>query len=160
MTLTTKPASAPSPVDRYVAPDWFTRHVANPVVARLIRAGVTVRGARELHVRGRATGEWRTVPVNPLRLDDRTYLVAPRGHTQWVRNVRAAGSGRLRRGRRFDEFTAVEVADQDKAPIIRAYLRAWAFEVGKFFDGITADSSDDELRAVAADFPVFEIRFG
>ncbi len=142
---------------RYLAPDWFTRRILNPLVVRLVRAGANVRGARELHVRGRTTGEWRAVPVNPLELDGRTYLVSPRGHTQWSRNLRAAGAGRLRRGRHLDEFTAVEVADADKAPIIRAYLRAWAFEVGKFFEGITADSSDEELLAVAAGFPVFEV---
>lgn len=142
---------------RYLAPDWMTRHVANPVMAGLVKLGVSVRGARELHVRGRSSGEWRTVPVNPLELDGHTYLVAPRGHTQWVRNLRAAGGGRLRKGRRFEEFSAVELSDDVKPPVIRAYLRAWAFEVGKFFDGITADSTDAELLAVAAGFPVFEI---
>lgn len=154
---TTETGATPAQADRYLAPDWFTRRVLNPVVVRLVRAGLNLRGARELHVRGRHSGEWRTVPVNPLELDGRTYLVSPRGHTQWSRNLRAAGQGRLRRRRRFDDFTAVEVADADKAPIIRAYLRAWAFEVGKFFDGITADSSDAELLAVAEGFPVFEL---
>lgn len=151
-------APRPSASDRYLAPDWFTRRIANPIVVRLVHAGVNVRGARELHVRGRTSGEWRTVPVNPLELDGRRYLVSPRGLTQWSRNLRAAGAGRLRHRRRVEEFVASEVADADKAPIIRAYLRAWAFEVGKFFDGITADSGDAELLAVADGFPVFEIR--
>jgi hypothetical protein len=39
------------------------------------------------------------------------YLVAPRGHTQWVRNLRAQGEGRLLLGRRAEQFTAVEVPD-------------------------------------------------
>jgi deazaflavin-dependent oxidoreductase (nitroreductase family) len=119
--------------------------------------GINVRGARELHVRGRSTGEWRTVPVNPLRLDGERYLVAPRGHTQWVRNIRASGEGRLRSGRRFEDFTVVEIADADKAPMIRAYLKVWAMEVGKFFDGLDADSSDERIAEVAAGFPVFRI---
>lgn len=97
------------------------------------------------------------MPVNPLEIDGQTFLVAPRGHTQWVRNLRAAGTGRLRRGRRRVVFVATELADADKAPIIRAYLEEWAFEVGKFFDGITKDSTDVELAAVAAGFPVFHI---
>jgi deazaflavin-dependent oxidoreductase (nitroreductase family) len=142
---------------RYLAPDAFTRRVANPLVMWLVRRGVSVRGARELHVRGRSSGEWRTVPVNPLELDGACYLVAPRGTTQWVRNLRAAGTGRLRTGRRVEEFTAVEVPDEQKSPILRAYLRAWAFEVGKFFEGIDADSSDAELAAVAPGFPVFRV---
>ena len=142
---------------RYLAPDWATRRILNPIVAGLLKLGVSAWGARELHVRGRTSGEWRTNPVNPLTVDGHRYLVAPRGHTQWVRNLRAAGEGRLRKGRRFEDFTAVEVDDAAKAPIIREYLRIWAFEVGKFFDGLTAESSDAEIDAVAAGFPVFAI---
>lgn len=143
---------------RYLEPDKMTLRLANPIVAGLARLGVSIRGSRVLEVRGRTSGEWRTVPVNPLELDGRSFLVAPRGHTQWVRNLRIAGAGRLRKGRRRREFVAIEVADAEKAPIIRAYLTEWAFEVGKFFDGITKDSSDAELADVAAGFPVFEIR--
>lgn len=142
---------------RYLEPDRLTLRLANPIVAGLARIGVSIRGSRVLEVQGRVSGEWRTVPVNPLDIDGHTFLVAPRGHTQWVRNLRAAGTGRLRRGRRRDVFVATELADADKAPIIRAYLTEWAFEVGKFFDGITKDSTDAELAAVAAGFPVFEI---
>ena len=59
-----------------------------------------------LYVKGRTSGEWRTTPVNPLRLADGTrYLVAPRGNTQWVRNLRAAGGGELRIGRKVEPFT-------------------------------------------------------
>jgi len=122
-----------------------------------VKLGFSVRGARQLQVRGRTSGEWRATPVNLLELDGRQYLVAPRGHTQWVRNLRVAGEGRLRRGRRVEEFTAVELDDAVKPAIIREYLRLWAFEVGRFFDGITVDSSDDELLAAAPGFPVFEI---
>lgn len=142
---------------RYLTPDAATRRVFNPIIAGLARLGVGVRGARVLEVRGRTSGQLRTVPVNPLTLDGRRYLVAPRGHTEWVRNLRVAGTGGLRKGRRVEHFTAREVDDADKAPVIRAYLDAWAFEVGKFFEGISKDSSDDELLAVASGFPVFEV---
>lgn len=142
---------------RYLTPDWTTRHIVNPIVTRLVKFGFSVRGARELHVRGRSTGEWRTVPVNLLTHDGATYLVAPRGNTQWVRNLRVAGGGRLRIGRRMSDFTAVELADSDKAPILRAYLTLWAFEVGRFFEHIDAESSDEELARVAPGFPVFDV---
>jgi hypothetical protein len=92
-----------------------------------------------------------------LTHEETTYLVAPRGRTQWVRNLRAAGEGRLRLGRRYDDFTAVELADADKAPILRAYLESWAFEVGRFFDGVDAESTDAQLAAIAPGFPVFEV---
>jgi deazaflavin-dependent oxidoreductase (nitroreductase family) len=142
---------------RYVAPDAASRRIANPLVATLVRLGVGVRGGRILHVRGRRSGEWRTTPVNPLTLDGARYLVAPRGQTEWVRNLRVAGTGRLQLGRRFEEFAATEVADADKGPIIRAYLELWAMETKRFFDGLDARSTDAEIAAVAPGFPVFRI---
>jgi deazaflavin-dependent oxidoreductase (nitroreductase family) len=123
----------------------------------LTRLGLSVAGSRILEVRGRKTGQARRTPVNPLTLDDTRYLVAPRGHTQWVRNLRAQGEGRLLRGRRGEQFTAVEIADADKPPILRAYLERWKWEVGVFFGGVGPESTDEELRGIAADHPVFRI---
>jgi hypothetical protein len=95
--------------------------------------------------------------VNLLRVEDSDYLVAPRGHTQWVKNLRASGQGRLRIGRRVQPFTAVELADEEKPPILRAYLKKWKFEVGVFFAGVGPDSPDDEVRRIAPDHPVFRL---
>ncbi len=142
---------------RYVEPGWFTNHVFNPSVALLTRAGISVWGSRELRVRGRTSGEWRTTPVNLLTLDGQQYLVAARGHTQWVRNLRVAGTGELRVGKRTEAFSANEVADADKGPILRAYLQRWKAEVGVFFDGVSGDSPDAELQRIASDHPVFRI---
>jgi deazaflavin-dependent oxidoreductase (nitroreductase family) len=142
---------------RYVRPGWFTRHIFNRLVAVLTRAGISVWGSRELRVRGRTSGEWRTTPVNLLTVDETRYLVAPRGETQWVRNLRAAGQGELRVGRRSEPFVAHELADEDKPPILRAYLKRWKAEVGIFFDGVSAKSSEDELRRIAPNHPVFRI---
>jgi deazaflavin-dependent oxidoreductase (nitroreductase family) len=147
-----------TPTTRYLAPSWFTRHVFNRFVARLTRWGLSVKGSRVLDVRGRTTGEVRSTVVNLLTVDGVRYLVAPRGETQWVRNLRAdGGAGVLRVGRRAEPFTATELDDTDKAPILRAYLRAWAWEVGAFFDGLSADSPEPELAAAAPGFPVFRI---
>jgi deazaflavin-dependent oxidoreductase (nitroreductase family) len=145
------------PADRYVAPGWFTRHVFNPIVAALTRAGVSIWGSRELRVRGRTSGEWRSTPVNLLTIGDERYLVAPRGQTQWVRNLRKAGRGELRVGRRWESFLGTELRDDEKPPLLRAYLKRWRAEVGVFFGGVTADASDDELRRIAPDHPVFRI---
>jgi deazaflavin-dependent oxidoreductase (nitroreductase family) len=119
--------------------------------------GVSVVGSRVLEIKGRKSGEWRQTPVNLLRLESAEYLVAPRGHTQWVKNLRASGDGRLRVGRRVQPFTAVELSDEEKPPVLRAYLRKWKFEVGVFFGGVGPDSSDDELRRIAPDHPVFQL---
>jgi deazaflavin-dependent oxidoreductase (nitroreductase family) len=142
---------------RYLEPGWFTRNVFNRCVRGLTRLGVSVWGSRELRVRGRSSGAWRTVPVNLLTVDEVSYLVAPRGVTQWVRNLRAAGSGELRVGRRVQPFTAEELPDEAKPAILRAYLRRWKFEIGAFFPGLSPDASDDELAAVAAGYPVFRV---
>jgi deazaflavin-dependent oxidoreductase (nitroreductase family) len=141
----------------YQEPGWFTRHVFNPTVALLTRAGISVWGSRELRVRGRTSGEWRTTPVNLLTLDGQQYLVAPRGLTQWVKNLRVAGTGELRVGRRTEAFRATEVPDGEKVPILRAYLKRWKAEVGVFFDGVSADSPEAELVRIAPDHPVFHI---
>jgi deazaflavin-dependent oxidoreductase (nitroreductase family) len=135
----------------------LTRHALNPLIAALTRAGVSVWGSRQLRVRGRTSGEWRATPVNLLTHGPDRYLVAPRGETQWVRNLRVAGDGELRVGRRREAFRATEIPDDDKPPILRAYLRRWKAEVGIFFGGVSAKSSDDELRRIAPDHPVFRI---
>lgn len=142
----------------YQKPGWFTNHVFNPLVALLTRAGLSVYGSRVLAVRGRKSGEWRTTPVNLLILDGVQYLVAPRGHTQWVRNLRVAGEGELRLGRRAAPFVATEVPDAEKIPILRAYLRKWKVEVGAFFGGVGPDAPEEELRRIAPDHPVFRIQ--
>ena len=141
----------------YKKPGWFTAHVFNPIVAGITRAGLSVYGSRVLAVRGRKSGEWRTTPVNLLILDGNRYLVAPRGHTQWVRNLRVAGEGELRLGRHVERFTATEIPDDEKPPILRAYLKKWKVEVGVFFGGVGPDSSDEDLRRIAPEHPVFRI---
>lgn len=141
---------------RFVEPTRADR-VFNGVVSALTRIGLPMAGSRVLAVRGRTSGEWRTTPVNPLRVGGERYLVAPRGEAQWVRNLRAAGTGELRHGRRVEAFTAVEVADADKPPILRAYLKAWAWEVGRFFEGVDAYSPAERLAEIAPGFPVFRL---
>ena len=113
----------PPTTAHYQQPGWFTQHVFNRFVAWLTRRGVSVWGSRVLEVPGRRTGEPRRVPVNLLTLDGVDYLVSPRGHGQWVRNVRA-NDGRLDLllGRRRTHHVAHELADADKVDVLRAYL--------------------------------------
>jgi deazaflavin-dependent oxidoreductase (nitroreductase family) len=141
----------------YRAPGWFTRKIFNPTVAFLTRRGVSVLGSRVLAVRGRTSGEWRTTPVNLLEYEGTRYLVAPRGEAQWVRNLRVAGTGQLRVGKKVEDFRARELGDDEKVPMLRAYLKRWKLEVGVFFEGVGPDSTDDELRTIAPRHPVFEV---
>ena len=142
---------------RNIQSNGAMNRIFNKTVQGLTRHGISIWGSRVLAVRGRSSGEWRTTPVNPLTLDGQRYLVAPRGHTQWVRNMRVAGGGELRVGRRVERFSATELADQQKPDVLRAYLKRWKFEVGMFFNGVGPDASDEQLLAIAPGYPVFRI---
>lgn len=142
----------------YKEPDWFTTHVMNPAVKIFTRAGISVLGSRVLEHKGRISGEIHRTPVNLLSLEGKSYLVAPRGETQWVRNVRAAdGALTLIKGRKRTGYRATQVDLDASVPLLRAYLARWKFEVGMFFDGVGPDSSDADLRAIADRHPVFEL---
>jgi deazaflavin-dependent oxidoreductase (nitroreductase family) len=142
---------------RYVQPNWLTRNVFNKIVVGLTRIGISLWGSRILEVRGRKSAEPRRVPVNMLSVDGARYLVAPRGQTQWVRNLRVAGEGQFLVGRRRESFVASEIADADKEPILRAYLKRWKWEVGVFFGGVEPSSPSDDFQRIAPDHPVFRI---
>ncbi len=142
----------------YRKPGWFTKHVFNRAVAGATRLGFSVWGSRVLEVKGRKTGAPRRTPVNLLVLTDTAYLVAPRGEAEWVRNVRGAGGQLdLLVGRRRTHYVATELVDDEKAPVLRAYLQRWRAEVGVFFDGVGPNSTDEEIAAIAPKHPVFAI---
>ena len=142
----------------YREPGWFTKHVFNKAVAGATLLGISVWGSRVLEVRGRKTGAPRRTPVNLLAVGNATYLVAPRGEAEWVRNVRAAsGQLDLLVGRRRTHYVATELVDEEKIPVLRAYLQRWKAEVGVFFDGVGPDSTDEEVAVIAPKHPVFTI---
>ncbi|MEU9414714.1 nitroreductase/quinone reductase family protein [Streptomyces sp. NPDC048272] len=127
-------------------------------LGKLARLGVSLAGTAELSVRGRTSGTMQRIPVNPHTYEGDQYLVSARGHSQWVRNMRVAGGGELRVGRKVRTFTVTEITDPVRqAEILRAYLEKWGWEVNRFFQGVTAKSSDAELQAAAGDHPVFRI---
>jgi deazaflavin-dependent oxidoreductase (nitroreductase family) len=148
---------APHPVTHYNRPGKGV-HFFNGIVAWLADRGITLAGARTLEVRGRKSGNLQRIPVNPLRIDGRTYLIGARGDTQWSRNVRAAGSCTLRGGRKAVTYRVVEVATVDKPTVLRPYLKRWGWEVGALMPvKITATSTDAELLSAGAAIPVFEL---
>ena len=119
---------------------WFTSRVLNPL---LMRFGVI----STLAVRGRVSGESRTVPVNVLELDGQRYLMAPRGDTEWVRNLRVTRGGELRWLTRVEAFRATELPDSEKPRIIEAYLARWGYQVKRYFEALPRPG----------DHPVFRI---
>lgn len=143
---------------RYHKPAWFLVRVNSPVIAFLAgRLGIGLRGARVLAAPGRRSGIMHATPVNLLEHQGQRYLVAPRGQTQWARNLRApTGRGELRLGRRVESIQVTELADDDKPPVLRAYLRRWRMETGRFFE-VAPNASEAEFRRVAPDHSVFRI---
>jgi deazaflavin-dependent oxidoreductase (nitroreductase family) len=147
-----------SATTHYQEPGWFTRNVFNRLVAALTRRGFSIWGSRVLEVVGRTSGEPRRTPVNLLTWEGQEYLVSPRGEGQWVRNVRAAdGRLHLLLGSHRTAYHATELADEEKVQVLREYLRRWKAEVGVFFDGASASSSDEELAAIAPRHPAFRL---
>ncbi len=140
----------------YRKPGRVTRKIVNPLTVAMTRLGLSVWGSRILEVPGRSSGLPRRVPVNLLELDGNQYLVSARGEGEWVKNVRANG-GRLALilGRRRQELGARELSDTEKSPVLRAYLRKWKMEVGIFFDGVTADSDEQDVQRIVSNHPVF-----
>jgi len=146
--------------DRYIRPNWVTVNIFNPVVAWLTRLGISVYGSRVLAVRGRKSGQWRTTPVNLLEYQGQRYLVAPRGVTEWVRNIRVSKAGELRLGGRVEPIEVVELSDAEKPELLRDYLRRWRWEVAQFFEVVSAEASQADIEQIAPNHPVFRIVSG
>lgn len=141
---------------RYDQPS-ATARAFNELIRWLAEAGISIAGSHALRVRGRKTGQLRTVVVNLMSVDGRRYVVSPRGNTQWARNARAAGE--VEAGSRWRRHTVriAEVPDVDKPDLLKRYLDRWYWEVKGHVGGLTPQSSDDQIRAVAPSIPVFEL---
>ncbi|MGZ8180211.1 nitroreductase family deazaflavin-dependent oxidoreductase [Williamsia sp. SKLECPSW1] len=130
--------------------------VFNRAVGWLADHGLGLAGARTLTVVGRSTGEPRSTPVNPFTVAGHTYLLSPRGNTQWSRNLRAAGECDLRRGHSTTAYVATEMADADKPALLRPYLKRWGWEVSAWLpQKVSHTSTDEELLAIAPHIPAF-----
>jgi deazaflavin-dependent oxidoreductase (nitroreductase family) len=149
-------ATEKNPADRNVTAGGFEIYF-NRAVGFLTRHGISMFGTRILAVRGRTSGEWRSNPVNLLTHEGARYLVAARGNTQWVRNIRVAGGGELRLGRATEAFTVTELPDEEKLPIVRAYFKRWGWEVNRFFEDLPKKPTDEQLVKVLPGVPVFRI---
>jgi deazaflavin-dependent oxidoreductase (nitroreductase family) len=141
---------------RYDEPNGVAK-AANALIRMLAEAGVSLAGTRAMRVRGRKTGQVRSVVVNVLTVDDVDYLVSPRGNTQWARNVRSAGAVEMGPSWRRRPMRATELGDAEKPELLRRYLDRWYWEVKGHVAGLTPDSSDDEVREAAPSIPVFAL---
>jgi deazaflavin-dependent oxidoreductase (nitroreductase family) len=136
--------------------------VGNAVTLALLRAGVKLVGPflffgnypmYLLTVRGRKSGQPRTVAVAIMQRNGKRYIGSPYGIVDWVRNLRAAGEAMLTRGRRSETIRATELPPQEAALIIREEIKSGNPFIS--FYGVTAASSPEELERAAAGHPLF-----
>src|SRR5512140_3658409 len=135
------------------------RHIFDPLTLWLVGTlGMDDHnGTRVLRVQGRTTGRWHATPVRLLELDGRRYVVAMYGETNWVRNLRLRGSGKLQLGHQVIEFRAVPVQGVEQLQALRAYFKRYWSLVAPLTSVSSADASDDELSAAAPAHPVFRL---
>jgi deazaflavin-dependent oxidoreductase (nitroreductase family) len=134
----------------------LVERILNSAVGVLVRLGMGPSHIQLLEVRGRKTGCTYVLPVDLLVEGRGSFLVAPRGHTQWARNAMASREVTLRRGRRSARHALRSLADAEKPEILRAYLDRFHREVQRFFP-VRAGSPAEAFVALAARYPVFEL---
>ncbi len=142
---------------RGTLPGWL--RPANRLVKGVARLGLPLGTIHVLTVPGRVSGAPRSTPVSPLTVDGRRYVVAGLPQGDWARNVRAAGSGELAKGRRRSTVALREVTDPAER---RAVMTAFPTEVpgGVFFFvrlGLVAAGTAEEFAAASAEVAVFEL---
>jgi deazaflavin-dependent oxidoreductase (nitroreductase family) len=134
----------------------FADRVEAAVITTLLRAGVKLGTTSLLTVRGRESGQPHTVVVLLVEHDGERFLVAPYGVVQWVRNIRAAGTATLTRGRRSEAISVRELEAKEAAPLLKQYLQQVSRGVRSYFDA-TKDSPLEDFEREAARHPVFQI---
>ncbi|MGY4857650.1 nitroreductase/quinone reductase family protein [Cryobacterium sp. AP23] len=98
----------------YIPPGFLMQHVVNPI-ARAI-------GRPTLIVRGRISGREISIPVGPFHFGGDTYVIAGRGETQWVRNLRVAGRCELRIRWHRQPHLATELRGAEHQLVVASYL--------------------------------------
>ena len=142
---------------RYIRPGRATA-LFNGVVAGLTRVGVSVWGSRVL---ARARPHQRRDAHDAGEPADRRRRALPRRAARSSPSGCATSAWRARpscgSGAGSSRSASVELADDEKPALLRAYLKRWKFEVGVFFDGVDASASDETLRGIAPGYPVFRV---
>jgi deazaflavin-dependent oxidoreductase (nitroreductase family) len=137
--------------------------VVNPLIRRLVGAGMPFGPNVLLTVRGRTSGVPRTFPVAIVNVNGRRYIQSPFGDVNWVRNLRAAGEAVVTKGRREEPVQAIEIAPEEGGPILREALapyvrsRVLSKVLGRFFD-LGGSSTHEDYVAEARRHPMFELR--
>ncbi len=133
----------------------FADRIGDALFMALLRAGIKIGTTSLLTVRGRKSGQPHTVPVLLIEQDGERWLVAPYGVVQWVRNIRAAGTATLTRGRRSEVISVTELEAKEAAPVLKQYLLQVRV-VRPYFD-VAKDAPLSAFEYEALRHPVFQI---
>jgi F420H(2)-dependent quinone reductase len=130
--------------------------VLNRCWAAINALGIAPNHLVTLEVRGRVSGRPISLPLVMAVVDGERYLVSMLGdEVDWVRNVRAAGGdATLRHGRR-EEVHLEEVAAEQRAPLLKAYLKR--APGARSHLPISKDAPLSAFEEVAPQFPVFRV---
>ena len=147
--------SAYPPVPDFRQPGPLEK-VFNRAFGLLVGLGVAPKHAYLLQVRGRKSGRLHSTPVSVLETGGKKYLIAPRGRTQWVRNVEVSGEIMLKRGNSVQRFRAVAIPEAERPVLLKLYVRRFTASVQRYFP-VAAGSPPEAFRSIAANYPVFEL---
>jgi len=139
----------------YRRPTKLTQ-IMNRGMGWLASLGLTPSDTVTLEVRGRRTGAVRSTVVTSVEHEGVRYLVSPRGESEWVRNVRAAGGEAAIRRRGGRSVRLEELPAEQRAPILKAYLGKTAAATRQHF-GIDPKAEIAEFEAIAGRHPVFRV---
>lgn len=89
----------------------FSLRLYNSIITFLLGREVIMGPMALLTVRGRKSGQLRTTPVAIIEQDGQSWLSSPYGNVNRVCNLRAAGEGVIKRGRRSERVLALELND-------------------------------------------------
>jgi deazaflavin-dependent oxidoreductase (nitroreductase family) len=131
------------------------RRIVNRIIIWLLKFGLAPRIYYLLTVTGRITGNHHSVPVVLVVEGNKSWLVAPYGEVDWVKNARASGMVKLSRRKRSEDFAIRELPPEEAASILKKYLEENPL-TKPYFDA-RADSSLDEFVEEARSRPVFEL---
>jgi F420H(2)-dependent quinone reductase len=104
------------PDKKYLRPPFILAKIINPLI-------ITFNLLPILTVKGRVSGKWIKVPVTPLEYKNETYLVAPRGETQWARNLRKNSDGKLTNKGKTRNFKAIEISGKLQNEVVAEYQK-------------------------------------
>ncbi len=141
--------------DYYNKPGLFAR-VFNRVFTFLFARGVGPAKNTTIEARGRKSGQPRSTAVNEVEYEGQRYLVAARGNTEWVRNVRAAGGEATLKHGKPESVMLIDIPEGERAPILQKYLLENAMSTKASF-GIDPKSPLEEFEKIAPKHPVFRV---